>query len=233
MSFPVRQRYDTTLIWLYSEQREHLIPESLRKRIPPSTASTWRTQVDCSSLIGYELRALHKDVLDQYEVFEQHRKLRCLVRCITRIWLVVSNVVLPILHKKKEAEEMLVENVQRLFRVLPRSLALKVAGLSGSAFRARLDRMYVRCGLSPLDQCRKRYPLQLSIREVRKIKALFVDPAKACWPAVSLYYHALRHERLFISLSTFYKYVNALGLKRQLKRPFAKTTGLQAHRPNQ
>lgn len=79
----------------------------------------------------------------------------------------------------------------------------------------------------------QKHPLQLTGDEVKKIKALFVEPAFACWPAVSLYYEGLRNHGLFISLSTFYKYVNLLGLKRKWKKRQSNKNGLKAFFPNQ
>jgi putative transposase len=55
-----------------------------------------------------------------------------------------------------------------------------------------------------------------------------------CWPASSIYYHALRNEELFISLSTFYKYVNLLGLKRKWKKSVLENTHpLVTTKPNE
>lgn len=100
-------------------------------------------------------------------------------------------------------------------------------------FNERLCRIKFTCGISPLNRCFKRHPLQLSSTEVWKIKRLFSDPEKVCWPSASLYYHGLRHTDLFIAQSTFYKYVNALGLKRKFPKPIKKTEGLKATQPNQ
>lgn len=73
-------------------------------------------------------------------------------------------------------------------------------------------------GISPLSLCFKRHPLQLAVNEVETIKSLFKNPDFECWPAASIYYHAIRNNRLFISLSTFYKYTNLLSLKRKWRK---------------
>ncbi|MBX2974223.1 MAG: hypothetical protein KF797_14095 [Flavobacteriales bacterium] len=61
-------------------------------------------------------------------------------------------------------------------------------------------------GISPAGRCFKRHPLQLALRELGIIKALFADPALVCRPGVSLYYEGLRNRGLRVGLSTFYKY---------------------------
>ena len=73
-------------------------------------------------------------------------------------------------------------------------------------------------GISPLSLCFKRHPLQLAVNEVETIKSLFKNPDFECWPAASIYYHAIRNNRPFISLSTFYKYTNLLSLKRKWRK---------------
>jgi hypothetical protein len=37
-----RNKYDTLLVWMYHNNKEHLLPESIRSIVPHSTASTWR-----------------------------------------------------------------------------------------------------------------------------------------------------------------------------------------------
>lgn len=204
----------------------------LKKQIPYSTISTWRA-TDYTVLVGHELRALHEEAVEQYEVFLVHKHLKKTVRVLTKVWLAVSTVILPVLQRQKKYAHLFVEEIQRLFTVIPKDLALRLAGISFSSFYARLAAIKTRCGLSPLDLCLKRHPLQLATGEVIKIKRLFADERYACWPAVSLYYEGLRKHRLYISLSTFYKYVNLLGLKRRFPKAFKKTEGLRACRPNQ
>jgi len=141
-------------------------------------------------------------------------------------------VLTPVITKSGKHAELFVDAVQRLFTVFPKKTALKIAGMSSSAFYDRLVRVKFKCGLSPLDLCLKKHPVQLAAAEIRKIKALFADPRFVCWPAVSMYYEGLRNLGPYICLSTFYKYVNLLGLKRRWKKAISKTAGIRADRPN-
>ena len=112
-------------------------------------------------------------------------------------------------------------------------MALRLARLSSSSFHERMARAKAQCGLSPLDRCFKRHPLQLALGEVRKIKDLFADTELVCWPTVSMYYEGLRTRDLLIGKSTFYKYVRLLGLKRIWRRAIPKAVGLRATLPNE
>jgi transposase InsO family protein len=227
-----KNKYDTLLVWYYCEGKEELVPPHIRKLIPASTASTWR-KTDFSTFIGHELRKIQKEAIEQYELFEKHRKLKKSLMVIAKAWLCISNIILPVLQKQKQYAESYIDAIQLLFVAFPKNLTFKIARLSTSAFHERLWKMKQQCGISPLAQCLKRHPLQLSIKEVKKIKELFEDAALACWPSSSLYYEGIRNRGLCISLSTFYKYVNLLGLKRKWLRKAYKTKGVQASHPNE
>ena len=126
------------------------------------------------------------------------------------------------------------DGLQQLFEIVPKKLALHIFKISPTTFFNWMAVDKVKCGISPLDLCFKRHPLQLAKKEVEKIKSFFKNPDFQCWPASSIYYHALRNEELFISLSTFYKYVNLLGLKRKWKKSaLEKTNPVVTTKPNQ
>lgn len=227
-----RNKYDTFLVWLYINDKQHLVPEGIREIIPNSTVSTWR-KTGFSSFVGSEVRQIQEEAVSQYELFEAHQNLKRTVRVITKVWITLSNILLPVLHKGRQYSEVFINQVQRLFTVMPKRLAFRLAEISPASFYERLSKIKSRCGISPLELCMKRHPLQLARGEVKKIKELFMDTRFACWPAVSLYYEGLRDKGLHISLSTFYKYVGLLGLQRKWNRGIAKTKGLQASMPNQ
>src|SRR5690554_6421861 len=231
MNHRKRQRYDSFLIWLYHNEKEHLVPSHIRNIIPHSTASDWR-RTKIESFVGHEIREIQQSAIDQYELLEQHRNLKKEVRTISKVWLTVAPVVQQALHRKKEHSEMLVNQVQQLITVLPQRVALRIAGISTTSFYERLWNLKVQCGISPIQRCLKRHPLQLSAGEVKKIKALFDDVKLVCWPASSLYYDGLRNRGLYISMSTFYKYVHLLGLKRRWKEKILKAKGFEALQPN-
>lgn len=225
-------RYDTALISLYALGKAHLVPAHLRAMVPGSTASAWR-KLQLEALIGHELRSMHQEALDLHTVLARYRSLQRTVRVLTKAWVGISGAVLSVLHTRKDLSERVVNTVQLLFTAMPRERAYRLIGLSASAFHDRLFRIKAKCGISPADRCFQRHPQQLSLREVGIIKNLFADPALHLWPGVSLYYEGLRGRGLRIALSTFYKYVALLGLKRTFHRPTTKTKGLQATRPNE
>ena len=228
-----RQKYDTFIIWLYNQKKEYLIPQEIRKMIPHSTASGWRS-LNYTNYFGHQVSAIQKEAIEQYEVFENYKNLKRIVFSITRVWIQLSVLLVPLLTKNKENRAVTLEVIQQLFQVLPRHIVFKLVAISPTTFFNWLAVDKVKCGISPLALCFKRHPLQLAKNEVEKIKTLFQHPDFQCWPASSIYYYALREREIYISLSTFYKYVNLLGLKRKWNKSVPENTNpLVTTKPNE
>lgn len=227
-----RNRYDSSLICLYALGREAIVPQHVREQVPHSTASTWR-HLDTTLFVGHELRDFHGEAIDHYALLCKYRLLKRTVCTLQRVWDRVASTVLPVLQRTRSQEELYVGAVQQMADVMPFGRALRIARLSATAFRARITRIRERCGLSVIGTCFQRHPLQLSVGEVRKLKALFHEPAYALWPAASLFYQGRRAHGLHLSRSTFYKYVRALGLHRPRPKAALQRHGIRATAPNQ
>jgi len=227
-----RNRYDSSLICLYALGREQLVPAHLRERVPHSTASTWRG-MDVTQFVGGELRSLHTEALDHYTLLCKYRLLKRTLCTISRVWDGIADTLMPALHKSQTHGDRLIDAVQQLFTVMTRETALRLARISSTAFHNRLARIKERCGLSVVGRCFKRHPLQLSVVETKKLKALFGEQAYEHWPASSLFHQGWRAHELHMARSTFYKYVRALGLQRPRPKAMRKREGLKATEPNQ
>src|SRR5690554_1700389 len=233
MATPIeRKKYDSFIIWLYNQNKENLIPAEIKDQIPCSTASGWRNH-NYSNYYGHEVRQMKEDVLKYYELFEKHKTLKRTFNVIAKVWINISNIIMPKLHKCNEHQELIINEIQRLFTVFDKKMVYKLARISATAFNTRLNILKVKCGVSPLSLCLKRHPLQLASSEVNKIKALFQDKELKCWPAISLYYKGVRDRELYISKSTFYNYINILGLNRKWKKEIKKKTGIISKMPNE
>ncbi|WMJ73489.1 hypothetical protein RCC89_09995 [Cytophagaceae bacterium ABcell3] len=225
---PARAKYDSFVIYLYANNKEHLLPVSFRKNIPYSTASTWR-KTDCSSYTGHQFRNMQKESLEWYELMQENKRLKSILFAIARVWISISGIVLPVL--KKHHGEMLINEVQGLLKILPANLSLNIFRLSYAAFSYRIAKLKLSCLSQPFSLCLRRHPLQLSGKEVNVMKGLL--SSFPCWPVSSVAHYARRNSMLFASLSTWYKYANLLGLKRVFKRSPEKLKGVVSSRPNQ
>tara|TARA_R110002072_G_scaffold131513_3_gene271061 strand:- start:1114 stop:2388 length:1275 start_codon:yes stop_codon:yes gene_type:complete len=232
MLSPQRKKYDSFIIQLYNQNKENLLPKNIKSQIPHSTASGWRN-LDYQTYFGHEAKQIQNEALEYYELFQNYTNLKRTFQIVAKFWVSISKIVMPMLNKAKEHQEIIVCEIQRLFTVFPKKLVFKLVHMSSSAFNERLSRVKLKCGLSPLQLCFKRHPLQLATNEVEKIKSLYEQTELKCWPAISLYYYGIRNNQFHLSKSTFYKYVNLLGLKRKWAIKSNQKKGLNAKVPNE
>jgi len=163
---------------------------------------------------------------------EENKRLKSLVNVITKTWLSISNVVIPAFTKAKVCSSLLINEVQRLSTALPLKLSCKLMHISTSTYHYRIAKLLYNCSFSEMELCVKKHPAQLTLPEVKTIKAMCLDPRFVCWPLISIYYFGLRENLFAFSKSTFYKYTQLLGLKRTFAKPPSKTIGLRAKTPN-
>ena len=97
-----------------------------------------------------------------------------------------------------------------------------------------MERTKKRCSDSILKKCFRKYPNQLTNREVYSLKKLFDDPKTKYWPLASVYYDAFRRKIISFKLRTFYKYALILGISKPLpkSRRCKNKTGIRASAPN-
>jgi predicted CopG family antitoxin len=197
--------------------KEHLLPSDFRKTIPYSTINGWKNNL-FSSYHGYEHVKFIDKGIDYAEIYKKYQNLEKLCLGIIKCWISVSNVIIPLLEKKKENTTLLLNSIQYLSQFIPQKTVLKLMGYSSQKFKYKIQNHFKTCSLSVLNQCYKQHRNQLAKSEIYKIKTLFEDTTLACWNASSIYYYGLRNNIIGMSLTTFYKYVRILGLKRSFKK---------------
>jgi hypothetical protein len=89
------------------------------------------------------------------------------------------------------------------------------------------------CSRSYLSLCLRRYPRQLQIKEVNKIKSMLTSPSYEHWPIVSIAAHALRKGTVVASRYSWYKYARLLNISHTTYCKTKKQVGLIAQRPNE
>ena len=160
-----RNKYDTTIPWLYSQNKEYLLPKEFRETIPCSTIFFWRNSQ--KPFYGLEFSNIRTESLEWYELLHERNHLQKTVKVIAKVWIGLSTILTTLLQKTKEYNEHLVDAVQQLTTVFPKSLACKIVRISKATFDYRLSNLKIKCGISPLDLCFKRHPLQLATGEVQ------------------------------------------------------------------
>ena len=164
----MKNKYDTSVIFLYAIGREHLLPHDCRKKIPYSTISTWR-HTNYGNYLGHEFRYHFNDAFKSFELQQKNTQLRITLRSLARSWLTLSNIILPMVKKannNKKAQGKILKAVDYLKQQFGLDKTLKLLGLSKPLYyqwvlEARFD-----CFDSYTQLCVRRHPQQLETKEI-------------------------------------------------------------------
>ncbi|MBK6985663.1 MAG: hypothetical protein IPH32_13330 [Bacteroidetes bacterium] len=101
----IKNKYDTSVIFLYAIGKENLLPTEFRKQIPYSTISTWR-KTNYSKYLGHEYRYHFDDAFKAYEVNAENRQLRLLLFGLARSWITLSHILMPLIKQANGNKEL-------------------------------------------------------------------------------------------------------------------------------
>jgi hypothetical protein len=92
--------------------------------------------------------------------------------------------------------------------------------LSKSKFFQWCNEIKYQCSDSIYNLCKRSQPSQLTSKEVSKIKNALNNEFYKGWSVFSIAMHHIKTRKLFVSVSTWYKYVKALGdQQKESKKP--------------
>lgn len=231
----MKKKYDSSIVFLYAIGKENLLPEDFRKKIPYSTISTWR-KADYSKYLGHEFRYHFDDAFTVYELRAENKKLKSLLYNLSKSWLTLSHVLLPIVKKAKGDKELqykIISVVNYLKELIGLDKTLKILNLSKPLYYQWVLESRFECFDSYTQLCVKRHPQQLESKEVIKIKNLLTSSETDHWPIMSIQGDALRKKKLIASLYSWYKYTRLWGIKKKLVKKQKKKVGLVAKFPNE
>lgn len=231
----MKNKYDTSVVFLYASGNENLLPEAFRKTIPYSTISTWR-KIDLSKYIGNEFRSYFDEAFKIAHLVEQNKQLRQTLFALARSWITLSSTIIPTLLKArndKKLQTKILSAIYYLNSYMSLKQVLKLFGISKALYDQWVLESKFTCFDSFNAICVKRHPHQLQLKEINKIKKALADPKFEHWPIVSIQSFAFRKKRIVASLDSWYKYANLFGVKRKLVKKQLKTVGLVATYPNE
>ncbi len=231
----MKNKYDTSVVFLYATGREDLLPAEFRKQIPYSTISDWR-RMDHSRYLGHEFRYFFDDAFDKAELNYRYNKLKKAMMGLARSWVRLAPALVPIVKhsgKDRKQQKNILEAIHSMKEHIGLELSLKLLGLSRTLYQQWLLEARFDCFDSFTALCVKRHPHQLQMKEVEGIKRMLCDPEHDHWPIVSIAGLGLRKGSLVASLYTWYKYAKLFGLSKKLVKKDRKTIGLVSQVPNE
>ena len=188
----------------YSAKQLRQIPGSTKhkwRRLDPEVLFSQLNHGEASELIG-ELRTKQELLSTKH----QH---------IEKAFLEFSSLMENVLSKR-EYQKLLEKHKEQVIRWvqnqknLTKKESIKLIGLSASKFHYWQAQVEYKCSSSPLAQCAKLCSQQITPAEAKKLRKVV---AKDKWNLNALWAEGIRNGDIAMSRSTFYKYVQVLGLR--------------------
>jgi len=215
-----------------------ILPYDIRCQIPKSTLYNFRNK-DFAEIFGMEFSNLTGDVIALLEEMKKKSLFSKMLRGIIRVKTTLVAIKDIYLKKIKNSEgiikEKIVKAIEKVRDTLGLERSVRYFDISKGTFYSWSNQIKAKCVDSPVGKCLRIWTGQLTKKEIEKIKELCLDPIYKGWPVASIAYHALRNNILNVSLSTFYKYVNILGINLPTARSRRKKDkeGIRASKPNE
>jgi len=231
----MKNKYDTSVVFLYATHNEHMLPEEFRKKIPYSTIADWR-KMDYSNYLGHEFRYFFDDAAQAAALKTENENLKNTLTSIKRSWVMLSPYLINLLktaNKDKALQRKILESIYLLKKQMGLDNTLKLFGLSKTLYYHWLLEARATCWDSYLSLCVKRHPHQLQLKEVKMIEKMLKDPELYHWPIASIASQSYREGKVIASLDSWYKCARILGVTKKAVRKHKKKVGLRASCPNE
>ena len=199
-----------------------LLPEHFTKSIPRSTSQGWR-ELDPSDFVGSEFAHQVEVDLQQVKLLLDKRieRLRIAFQAFARLYLTILDFI-----KKENFEKLILQNrevvvdiVENLPAEINRKLVCKFLQLSEHQFKIWKYNRKFRCSFSLIGYCSKRFPTQISQKEINVLKSLMYRRRFATWSVAAIWGYAFKKGYVSMSRTTWYRYCLKLNISTKRKPP--------------
>ena len=212
-SYPAKRSYHpSVLIAFYF----HFLPEELSSVLPRSTRFDWMHK-EQHLQFGYDWFVDNKErfaTLQQVAASEQLLKInKALIKIIALIKFILANKQ-RLKDNIGSIPEVVLSHIEKLKPLFGLQKCLRMLRLDYSVYLKWKQKKG--CMVSLFNSCIVRHPNQLLKPEIEIIKQYNENPLYAFWPKISIYHQMRRDGMLNCCRNTYYKVINALGLKKPL-----------------
>ncbi len=212
-----------------------LLPDSISKQIPPSTRSSWKNK-SLNNLYGYDFIYANDEQMDFYQLKDRYDKLLKVTKSLALIVMCYSEIINATSQRKKilkSSNALLLKTIALSASLVSLNRTLKWMKISYQHYYALLNK--VDCKHSLMKLCRKKYPHQLSDKEIGVVKEYVTNDDFTHWSLSSIYCQMLRDTKSFMSIATFRKYAKWIdpNLSNRRKRLQISWERLRANAPKQ
>lgn len=211
------------------------LPDELSSRIPRSTRHEWHHK-DQAALYGYDWYMQNRPLFNTLQEVAASRQLLRINRALLRIIALTRFMTLyrrRVIDNIYNINTVVLTTLEKVIKIIGRKTTLKYLQRSYSWYWQL--RWTQKCRSSLFSLCRIKYPAQLVAREIEVIKVYCNNSRFLLWPLAAIYHQIRKDQAAFFTISTFYKYVSMLGLKRRITSHRRKNhqPGIRAHAPLQ
>lgn len=170
----MKQKYDSSVAYLYATGNEALLPKEFRQQIPYTTISTWR-KIDYSTYIGNEFRYFFDEAFEGAQAKFKYRQLKRNMMAFARSWVKLSSAIKPVLRnagKDKKLQGNVLDAISYMENYLGIDKTLKLLGISKTLYLQWLLESRFDCFDSYTALCVKRHPHQLATIEIDFVLSL-------------------------------------------------------------
>lgn len=215
----------------------NLAPKEVLQSLHTSQLSRYRNK-EPKEWSGYELALLSLKNVELLQDFNDSPVWLEMFKAYQKVTLVLTTILTSLKGFRKELKtnkEQVLNCIEDVKSQIGLSETLELFHLSKTTYHNWLVEIKSKCLDSPFQLCQKRFPHQLTIGEIDKMKELLINKEFFHWPISSLCFYALKKNILNISLASWYKYSRALGIRRPkpISRKKKRKLGIRATNPNE
>ena len=233
------KRYHSTVKTSYALGiQEQVLPDNFIKSIPRSTSQNWK-ELNPEKFVGNEFASQVENDLEKIKFIFDER-----VKNMTTAFYAFCRLYLTILEfiGKNNFEKIILQNresvidlVSNLPLEFDRNLVCKFLQITPHQFNIWKSNRSFKCPFSIIGYCTKRFPNQISQKEINKLKSLMARKRFSSWSIASVWGYAIKKSHISMSRTSWYRYCLRLGIseKRKSNKKPRKKGSVKASRPNE
>ena len=231
--------YHTTVKTSYALGiQNQVLPNSFINSIPRSTSQNWK-DINPDKFVGGEFASQIETNLEKVKTLldERVKKLTTAFYSFCRLYISIIEFI-----GKKNFEKIILQNKESVIDLvnnLPvefdRDLVCKFLQITPHQFKIWNNNRLYRCVFTAIGYCRKRFPNQISQKEINVLKSLMSRKRFQTWSTASIWGYAVKKCHFSMSRASWYRYCLGLGIseKRKPENKPRKKGSVKATRPNQ
>lgn len=216
-----------------------VLPDTFIRKIPRSTTYDWKNNIDPDNFVGNEFATQIETDLEQVKLLLDKRlkKIRVAFFAFARLYLTLLDFTeKPNFHKimlqNKEAVIDLIDNLPVEFN---QNLVCKFLQITPHQFKIWKSNRLFKCPLSIIGYCTRRFPTQISQKEINILKSFMSRKRFSTWSIAATWGYAFKKGFISMSRTSWYRYCLKLGISKKHKADKIprKRGSVQASRPNE